>query len=91
VKTTRHFSKRMSQRGISRDMVSVVRQYGALDGNKVVLGRRAAGQAISELMTQLRTLKKIQDKGGLVIVEDGESLITTYNFSGRARQPGAGH
>ena len=78
----------MSQRGVSRDMVSVVRQYGALDGNKVVLGRRAAGLAISELMAQLRTLKKIQDKGGLVIVEDGESLITAYNFSGRVGRSG---
>lgn len=78
--TTRHFSQRMSQRGVSREMVDVVRDYGVLEGDKVVLGQRDAGRLINELMRKLRVLKKIQDKGGLVVVESGDSLVTTYNL-----------
>lgn len=78
--TTRHFVQRMSQRGVSRDMVEVVRDFGVPEGDKLVLGQRDAGKAIEVLMRQLRVLKRIQDKGGLVVVESGESLITTYNL-----------
>src|SRR5690606_19903954 len=89
VNTTRHFSQRMSQRGVSQEMVRLVREYGALEGKKVVLGRRAAGQVIDELMDKLRVLKKIQDKGGVIVVEEGDSLITTYNYSARHKRAGA--
>lgn len=78
--TTHHFAQRMSQRGVSRDMVELVRDYGVPEGNKVILGRRDTAKLIQELMRKLRILKKIQDKGGLVVVEAGESLITTYNL-----------
>lgn len=77
---TLHFVKRMSQRGVSREMVELVRDYGVSEGDKLVLGRREAGKAIDRLARQVRTLKKIQDKGGLVVVEAGDSLITTYNL-----------
>nr|WP_221441909.1 DUF4258 domain-containing protein [Luteimonas sp. MC1825] len=77
----------MSQRGVSRDMVRLVREYGVLEGKKVVLGRRATGKLIDDLMAELRVLKKIQDKGGLIVIEDGDSLITTYNYSGREKRP----
>ena len=79
--TTRHFAQRMSQRGVSREMVELVRDYGVQEGDKLVLGRRVAAQVIDQLMQKLRVLKKIQDKGGLVVVETGESLITTYNLT----------
>lgn len=79
--TTRHFAQRMSQRGVSREMVELVRDYGVQEGDKLVLGRRDAAKVIDQLMEKLRVLKKIQDKGGLVVVETGESLITTYNLT----------
>jgi hypothetical protein len=78
--TTRHFSQRMSQRGVTRDMVELVQDFGTLDGDRCVLGKRRAGQVIEELKRKLSVLKKIQDKGGLVVVEQGEALITTYNL-----------
>ncbi|HDS1096358.1 DUF4258 domain-containing protein [Stenotrophomonas maltophilia] len=87
--TTLHFSQRMSQREVSREMVRLVREYGVLEGEKVVLGQRAAGQVIDELMDKLRVLKKIQDKGGVIVVEDGDSLITTYSYSRRRKRTGA--
>ena len=83
--TTHHFSQRMSDRGVSREMVNLVRDHGILEGDKVILGRRDAARLIEELMEKLRVLKKIQDKGGIVVVESGETLVTTYNFQRRAR------
>lgn len=83
--TTHHFTQRMSQRGVSREMVDLVRDHGVLEGDKVILGRRDAARLIDQLMEQLRVLKKIQDKGGLVVVESGETLVTTYNFQRRVR------
>lgn len=87
--TTLHFSQRMSQREVSREMMRLVCEYGVLEGEKVVLGQRAAGQVIDELMDKLRVLKKIQDKGGVIVVEDGDSLITTYSYSRRRKRTGA--
>lgn len=83
--TTHHFTQRMSQRGVSREMVNLVRDHGILEGDKIILGRRDAARLIEELMEKLRVLKKIQDKGGIVVVESGETLVTTYNFQRRAR------
>jgi len=78
---TRHFAQRMSQRGVSREMVELVRDYGVLEGDRLILGKRDAAKLIDQLAKKLRVLKKIQDKGGLVVVEAGESLITTYNLT----------
>ena len=83
--TTHHFTQRMSQRGVSREMVNLVRDHGILEGDKIILGRRDAARLIEELMEKLRVLKKIQDNGGIVVVESGETLVTTYNFQRRAR------
>lgn len=81
--TTQHFAQRMTQRGVSREMVNLVRDHGVLDGDRVVLGHKEAARLIQQFMETLRILKKIQDKGGLVVVECGDSLVTTYNFTGR--------
>ena len=83
--TTHHFAQRMSQRGVSRDMINLVRDHGILEGDKVVLGHRDAARLIEELTRKLRVLKKIQDKGGVVVVESGETLITTYRLSRRKK------
>lgn len=76
---TMHLQQRMSQRGISRDMVDLVLGYGKAEGDKVVLSRKDSAQ----LLAAARTLSKIADKGGLVVVADGEALITTYHYTGR--------
>ncbi|QNU15023.1 DUF4258 domain-containing protein [Thermomonas sp. XSG] len=76
---TKHFQKRMSQRGISRDMVDLVLSYGQPEGDKVILSRKASAR----LMEAARTLAKILDKGGLVVVASGEAQLTTYNYQGR--------
>lgn len=76
---TRHIKQRMSQRGISQDMVNLVLTHGVIDGDKYVVGRKEALQRLRELDSERRVLTKILDKGGVEVVTDGGSLITTYN------------
>jgi len=35
---------------------------------------------IDEINTLIKSLKKILSKGGIVVVSEGDSLITTYNL-----------
>lgn len=76
---TKHFQQRMGQRGISQDMVDLVLSYGETKGDKVILNRKASAR----LMEAARTLAKILDKGGLVVVTSGDAQLTTYNYQGR--------
>ena len=76
---TKHFQQRMAQRGISKDMVDLVLNYGVTEGDKVILNRKASAR----LMEAARTLSKILDKGGLVVVTSGDAQLTTYNYQGR--------
>lgn len=83
MQTTRHIQQRMSQRGVSRDMVDLVLTHGTLDQDKYVLGRKEALSLLDSLQREERLLKKILDKGGVVVVANGNSLITTYNCEHR--------
>ncbi|HTF69073.1 MAG TPA: DUF4258 domain-containing protein [Edaphobacter sp.] len=81
MKRTKHFQERMSQRGVSEDMVKFVLKYGTTDQDKYVLARREALMLLDGIRRQERVLKKILDKGGVVVVAEGNSLITTYNYA----------
>lgn len=81
--TTVHIQQRMGQRGITGRMIDVVLEHGHLDRDKVVLGRKEAQRLLDEMRAKEAVLKKIIDKGGLVVVSDNDALITTYNYSGR--------
>lgn len=76
---TRHIKQRMSQRGISQDMVNLVLMHGSIDGDKYVVGRKEALQRLRELDNERRVLTKILDKGGVAVVAEGDALITAYN------------
>lgn len=76
---TRHIKQRMSQRGISKEMVNLVIAHGVIQGDKYVVGRKEALQLIRELDNERRVLTKILDKGGVEVVTEGDALITAYN------------
>ena len=76
---TRHIKQRMSQRGISKEMVNLVIAHGVIQGDKYVVGRKEALQLIRELDNERRVLTKILDKGGVEVVTEGNALITAYN------------
>jgi hypothetical protein len=77
---TAHFQQRMNQRGIDQAMVDLVLGYGEANGDKIVLNRRRAGR----LASAARSLMKILDKGGVVVVAAGDTQLTTYNYQGRS-------
>lgn len=81
--STHHAQERMSQRGINQDMVEYVLAYGTPENDKIVMGKKDAIRKLQALQDEQRLLKKILDKGGVVVVADGDTVITTYNFQGR--------
>jgi hypothetical protein len=83
MQTTVHIQQRMSQRGINGKMLDVALQHGRLENDKHILDRKAAIRVLAELREQEAAIKKIIDKGGIVVVSEGGTLITTYNYSGR--------
>ena len=76
----------MSQRGISGDLVNLVQQFGRGEQDRLVLDRKGLCGLLSAVRDLERVVKKALDKGGVVVVEAGGALITTYNtnsFDGR--------
>lgn len=83
MQTTHHAQERMAQRGISKNMVDYVLTNGELDQDRIIIGKKDALQRLEALQAEQRLLKKILDKGGVVVVAAGDSVITTYNCQGR--------
>ena len=78
--TTTHMQQRMSQRGIKRDMVHAVLNYGRPENDRYVLTRQEIQELLASLQHEERVLKKMLDKGGVAVVAVGDTLITTYNY-----------
>lgn len=76
---TQHAHQRMTQRGITRSMIELVLEYGEIEQDKAILNKRHAQQLIRDLEEKLRTAKKIVDKGGCVVVEADNAILTAYN------------
>ncbi|MBI2783099.1 MAG: hypothetical protein HYX64_03310 [Gammaproteobacteria bacterium] len=79
---TRHFEKRMSQRGISKDLADLALELGYQHGDRYVLGRRELDRELDRLDERRRLLLKARDKGGVVVVAQDYALVTTYRFEG---------
>ena len=82
---TEHIQQRMSQRGVSREMVDLVMTHGTLEQDKYILSRREALHLLESFQRQTRVVKKILDKGGVTVVAEDGALITTYNCTGHSR------
>lgn len=80
---TLHMDQRMSQRGITMDMVDLTLEYGDVKGDKWVLNRKGLDKTIRELEMALRTAKKLRDKGGIVVVAEETALITAYHYDSK--------
>lgn len=80
-RTTRHFSKRMSQRGITGEIVNTVRRFGVAHGDKIILNKKGCRAACDLLEKTKRLLDEISETGGYVIVEANDALITTYRLN----------
>ena len=85
MKLTKHAKIRMGQRGIPYSMVEFVREYGRVEGDAIVLDRKGAKGLLDALDTMRKQAIKVLDKGGVGVVEQGHSVITAYNITGRCR------
>lgn len=81
MKVTQHAQKRMSQRGITKAMVELVLEFGDIDQDKAYLDRNKTIQLVNDLDAKLKIARKILDKGGCVVIESGDAVVTTYNYS----------
>ncbi|NCC61410.1 MAG: hypothetical protein EOM12_10815 [Verrucomicrobiae bacterium] len=80
MKATKHVLARMSQRGITKRLLDKVLELGDFRGeDKIVINRKIGLKLIAELDQLRGDILKIVDKGGVVLVIEGESLVTTYN------------
>ena len=82
---TRHIEQRMSQRGIKQSMIDLVLNFGIAQGDKVVLNRKAIDCVLNELEKLKKDALKMREKGGLVVVEVDDCLLTTYALNSYKR------
>ena len=78
---TKHIHKRMSQRGITNNLLNLALAFGVPQGSdKYILNRKGCQNLIDSLRHIEKIAIKASDKGGLVVIKSGDSLITTYNL-----------
>ena len=81
---TNHIQKRMSQRGITQDLMNLALAFGIeLENHRYILNRKGLQNLIDSLRHIGKIALKAIDKGGLVVVREGKTLITTYNLSSK--------
>lgn len=77
---TRHMHQRMGQRGITSRLVDLTSQYGTDHGDRIVLNRKNTEELLAGLDAFRKDLITIHEKGGLVVIENGEAQITVYRI-----------
>ena len=80
-----HLDQRMNQRGITRELVELALTHGGWDGDRCILDRRTIDQLIERCDAVRRVALRARDKGGVVVVEAGGAVLTTYNAPRRRR------
>lgn len=75
---TRHMHQRMGQRGVTSRLVDLTSQYGTGHGDRIVLDRKNVEELLAGMDALRKDLLSIHEKGGLVVIESGETQITVY-------------
>jgi len=78
--TTKHCQARMSQRGLPKRLLDLVLEFGKNKGDKLILNKKATQKVIDEIDSIRKELLRVMDKGGVTVVVDNDTLITTYNI-----------
>ena len=83
--STNHFQARMSQRGLPKQVIDLVLAFGKDEGDKLFLDKKETQRIIYQIDNLRNTLLKVMDKGGVAVVVEDETLITTYNLDKKNR------
>lgn len=75
---TAHIDARMNQRGIRKDLVELALDLGEIEGDRYVLTSKMIDAELEDVRRRMKVLTEARKKGGVVVVADGEALITTY-------------
>lgn len=86
MKFSTHARIRMGQRGIPDRMIELARKHGRIEGDQWVLDIREAKAALDQVMVERAALLKVIDKGGLVVIEEDDTVVTAYNITERLRR-----
>lgn len=88
MRNTHHMIARMQQRNLPAGAVALTLGLGDWDGHseRVSVGCRDLDDFINELRRALKDAERLRRRGGATTVLDGETLITTYDRSGRGRR-----
>lgn len=84
--TTKHSLARMSQRGLTKQLIDLAFEFGKDQGDKLILNKKSTQKVIKELDKVRKELLKIVDKGGVTIVMEDDVLITAYNTNSYRKQ-----
>jgi len=82
---TRHIQQRMSQRGIKQSMLDIVLDFGVSQGDKIILNRKGLDKVLKEIEILKKNALKMREKGGLVVVNINDALLTTYSLNSYKR------
>ena len=83
--STNHFKSRMSQRGLPKKVIDLVLEFGKDEGDRLFLDRKETQKIIYQIDNLRNNLLKVMDKGGVAVVVEDETLITTYNLDKKHR------
>lgn len=76
-----HMNTRMNQRGIRKCLVDLALDLGDISGDRYVLSPKVIDQEISLLQQRVKLLDEARKKGGIVVVAEGKTAVTTYRLS----------
>lgn len=82
---TRHIQKRMSQRSIQQSMIDMTLDYGEPHGDKVILNRKGIDCILKEIEKLKKSALNLRKKGGLVVVDVENTLLTAYSLDSFSR------
>jgi hypothetical protein len=67
-------------------MIELARKHGRIEGDQWVLDIREAKAALDQVMAERAALLKVIDKGGVVVVEEDDTVVTAYNITDKLRR-----
>ena len=76
---THHITSRMNQRGIRKGLIDLTLDLGDIEGDKIILSSKIIDKETGHLQRRLKMLSDALKKGGIVVVADGDHLITAYH------------